>query len=260
MFVSAGVHSAGLPEGHCVKEVSLQKSEFRHQVRWCSVFPKRGDFFVFSRPCILVMDSLKLSYHENVCRLLREWVWRVWHSGRSNDEIQTAACWRAKHSLGLHWIYSSHNRDKALSYKLSLTKQNKQSYMVYYANDQTSGTCSFSRTGGFYQSETSVVQQNLNPTVNMRLSVSSLQHVPSQHIGDRWNSFKFIIIIVIRYLQVEWEVRRGTPRLFTSDNMKSSNCRVPLQDNSSDCGLYLLQYAESFLQVTTHLKLDKCFY
>ncbi|XP_056226671.1 sentrin-specific protease 7b isoform X2 [Seriola aureovittata] len=50
------------------------------------------------------------------------------------------------------------------------------------------------------------------------------------------------------YLQVEWEVRRGTPRLFTSDNMRSSNCRVPQQDNSSDCGLYLLQYAESFLQ------------
>ncbi|XP_070786581.1 sentrin-specific protease 7b [Enoplosus armatus] len=50
------------------------------------------------------------------------------------------------------------------------------------------------------------------------------------------------------YLQVEWEVRRGGPRLFTSDNMRSSNCRVPQQDNSSDCGLYLLQYAESFLQ------------
>lgn len=50
------------------------------------------------------------------------------------------------------------------------------------------------------------------------------------------------------YLQVEWEVRRGTPRLFTSDSMRSSNCRVPQQNNSSDCGLYLLQYAESFLQ------------
>ncbi|XP_011604608.2 sentrin-specific protease 7b [Takifugu rubripes] len=50
------------------------------------------------------------------------------------------------------------------------------------------------------------------------------------------------------YLQVEWEVRRGTPRLFTQVNMRSSNCRVPQQDNSSDCGLYLLQYAESFLQ------------
>ncbi|XP_054479843.1 sentrin-specific protease 7b [Anoplopoma fimbria] len=50
------------------------------------------------------------------------------------------------------------------------------------------------------------------------------------------------------YLQVEWEVRRGTPRLFTPDAMRSSSCRVPQQDNSSDCGLYLLQYAESFLQ------------
>lgn len=55
--------------------------------------------------------------------------------------------------------------------------------------------------------------------------------------------------VVRSYLQVEWEVRRGTARLFTPDTMRSSNCRVPQQDNSSDCGLYLLQYAESFLQV-----------
>ncbi|KAM6945322.1 sentrin-specific protease 7b [Aplochiton taeniatus] len=50
------------------------------------------------------------------------------------------------------------------------------------------------------------------------------------------------------YLQVEWEVRRGTPRPFTPDTMLGSHCRVPLQDNSSDCGLYLLQYVECFLQ------------
>ncbi|XP_012696181.1 sentrin-specific protease 7b [Clupea harengus] len=50
------------------------------------------------------------------------------------------------------------------------------------------------------------------------------------------------------YLQVEWEVRRGVPRRFTPDNMMGSHCRVPLQDNSSDCGLYLLQYVEAFLQ------------
>uniref|UniRef100_A0A8C2ZBQ4 Ubiquitin-like protease family profile domain-containing protein n=1 Tax=Cyclopterus lumpus TaxID=8103 RepID=A0A8C2ZBQ4_CYCLU len=52
----------------------------------------------------------------------------------------------------------------------------------------------------------------------------------------------------LSYLQVEWEVHRGTPRLFTADSVRSSSCRVPQQDNSSDCGLYLLQYAESFLQ------------
>ncbi len=60
------------------------------------------------------------------------------------------------------------------------------------------------------------------------------------------------LVFVLSYLQVEWQVRRGTPRLFTLDNMRSSNCRVPQQDNSSDCGVYLLQYAESFLQVDTH--------
>lgn len=56
----------------------------------------------------------------------------------------------------------------------------------------------------------------------------------------------------LRYLQVEWEVRRGTPRVFNNENIKGSHCKVPLQDNSSDCGLYLLQYVESFLQVHTH--------
>ncbi|XP_036397285.1 sentrin-specific protease 7-like isoform X2 [Megalops cyprinoides] len=57
-----------------------------------------------------------------------------------------------------------------------------------------------------------------------------------------------VLKLLREYLQVEWEVRRGTPRDFTSDQMKGSHCRVPLQDNSSDCGVYLLQYVETFLQ------------
>ncbi|KAK3510020.1 hypothetical protein QTP70_025310 [Hemibagrus guttatus] len=57
-----------------------------------------------------------------------------------------------------------------------------------------------------------------------------------------------IYTLLQEYLQVEWEVRRGTPRVFNNDNIKGSHCKVPLQDNSSDCGLYLLQYVESFLQ------------
>lgn len=50
------------------------------------------------------------------------------------------------------------------------------------------------------------------------------------------------------YLQSEWEVRRGSSREFNPDQMQNSYCKVPLQDNSSDCGLYLLQYVESFLK------------
>jgi len=49
---------------------------------------------------------------------------------------------------------------------------------------------------------------------------------------------------------VEWVTKRGGFRDFSVDHMVGSHCKVPLQDNSSDCGLYLLQYAESFLQVT----------
>ncbi|XP_036421040.1 sentrin-specific protease 7b isoform X2 [Colossoma macropomum] len=62
-------------------------------------------------------------------------------------------------------------------------------------------------------------------------------------------SYHYRIYTLLReYLQVEWEVRRGTPRVFNDDSIKGSHCKVPLQDNSSDCGLYLLQYVESFLQ------------
>ncbi|XP_037542504.1 sentrin-specific protease 7 [Nematolebias whitei] len=54
--------------------------------------------------------------------------------------------------------------------------------------------------------------------------------------------------LIREYLQSEWEARRGSSRDFGPDQMKSSHCKVPLQDNSSDCGLYLLQYVECFLK------------
>lgn len=54
-----------------------------------------------------------------------------------------------------------------------------------------------------------------------------------------------------RYLEVEWEVRKGTQRSFGKDVMKGSSPRVPQQDNFSDCGVYILQYVESFFEVRT---------
>ncbi|XP_078265642.1 sentrin-specific protease 7 isoform X2 [Rhinoraja longicauda] len=70
--------------------------------------------------------------------------------------------------------------------------------------------------------------------------------------------------ILREYLQVEWEVKKGGQRNFTVDTMKGSVPRVPKQDNSSDCGIYLLQYVESFFQnpITNFelpLQLDKWF-
>ncbi|XP_066031270.1 sentrin-specific protease 7 isoform X3 [Chamaea fasciata] len=51
-----------------------------------------------------------------------------------------------------------------------------------------------------------------------------------------------------RYLEVEWEAKRKTHREFSKSTMIDLCPRVPKQDNSSDCGVYLLQYVESFFQ------------
>lgn len=50
------------------------------------------------------------------------------------------------------------------------------------------------------------------------------------------------------YLEVEWEVRKGSQRSFAKDVMRGSSPRVPQQDNFSDCGVYILQYVESFFE------------
>ncbi|KAJ6665839.1 hypothetical protein lerEdw1_001311 [Lerista edwardsae] len=51
-----------------------------------------------------------------------------------------------------------------------------------------------------------------------------------------------------QYLEVEWEVRKGSKRSFSKDVMKGSNPKVPQQNNFSDCGVYVLQYVESFFE------------
>ncbi|XP_068921423.1 sentrin-specific protease 7 isoform X3 [Petaurus breviceps papuanus] len=54
--------------------------------------------------------------------------------------------------------------------------------------------------------------------------------------------------ILREYLEIEWEVRRKTHREFSKTNMVDLCPKVPKQDNSSDCGVYLLQYVESFFK------------
>lgn len=57
-----------------------------------------------------------------------------------------------------------------------------------------------------------------------------------------------------RYLEVEWEVRKGSQRSFGKEVMKGSSPRVPQQDNFSDCGVYVLQYVESFFEVRGYMR------
>ena len=57
-----------------------------------------------------------------------------------------------------------------------------------------------------------------------------------------------LLFVDLRYLEVEWEVKRKTHREFSKTNMVDLCPKVPKQDNSSDCGVYLLQYVESFFK------------
>ncbi|XP_014680097.1 PREDICTED: sentrin-specific protease 6-like, partial [Priapulus caudatus] len=57
------------------------------------------------------------------------------------------------------------------------------------------------------------------------------------------------VICTLRdYLQVEWTTRREAARAFTRDSIRGCTVKCPQQDNYSDCGVYLLQYVESFYE------------
>ena len=58
-----------------------------------------------------------------------------------------------------------------------------------------------------------------------------------------------VIRALREYLDVEWKVRKGTERSFDKDIVRGCNVKCPQQNNYSDCGIYVLQYVESFFQV-----------
>ncbi|XP_067402262.1 sentrin-specific protease 7 isoform X2 [Emydura macquarii macquarii] len=62
------------------------------------------------------------------------------------------------------------------------------------------------------------------------------------------SSLQNTVQILRQYLEVEWEAKRKTHREFSKSTMVDFCPRVPKQDNSSDCGVYLLQYVETFFQ------------
>jgi len=57
---------------------------------------------------------------------------------------------------------------------------------------------------------------------------------------------------VHRYLQIEWDEKKAAelgPRSFDKPTMKGATPACPQQCNSSDCGVFVLQYIESFFLV-----------
>ncbi|XP_066541634.1 sentrin-specific protease 6 isoform X2 [Hoplias malabaricus] len=56
-----------------------------------------------------------------------------------------------------------------------------------------------------------------------------------------------VVEILQEYLEMEWWRKKGSWRCFTKGAMSGWSPRVPQQDNQTDCGVYVLQYVESFI-------------
>ena len=53
-----------------------------------------------------------------------------------------------------------------------------------------------------------------------------------------------------QYLRIEYKTKYGEDRDFSENVVKGSVPSVPQQSNLTDCGLFVLQYAESFFHVS----------
>lgn len=58
------------------------------------------------------------------------------------------------------------------------------------------------------------------------------------------------VIATLRdYLSCEYVAKTGCEKIFSKDTIKGALLKVPQQSNFTDCGLYVLQYVESFFKV-----------
>ncbi|XP_076612147.1 sentrin-specific protease 6 isoform X2 [Chaetodon auriga] len=110
-----------------------------------------------------------------------------------------------------------------------------------FSDDQSSGQDDCSEDG---------TEDTLSSDASALASKQSLCKQPCILIMDslRGPARSTVVKTLREYLEVEWEVRKGTQRSFGKDVMKGSSPRVPQQDNFSDCGVYILQYVESFFE------------
>jgi len=56
------------------------------------------------------------------------------------------------------------------------------------------------------------------------------------------------------YLSCEYIAKLGVEKTFSKDTIKGACPKVPQQSNFTDCGLYVLQYVESFFKASTTIR------
>ncbi|NXU73982.1 SENP6 protease, partial [Oreotrochilus melanogaster] len=137
---------------------------------------------------------------------------------------------------GLHKIRLHYSEDSADGSKLA------EDELIDFSEDQDTQEDS-SDDGGLVDDNcnSEMGQWHLRPTICKQPCILLMDSL-------RGPSRSNVVKTLREYLEVEWEVRKGNKRSFSKDVMKGSNPKVPQQNNFSDCGVYILQYVESFFE------------
>ncbi|KAK2544875.1 sentrin-specific protease 6 isoform X1 [Columba livia] len=157
---------------------------------------------------------------------------------RTSDEngIQGEFTAASQSMDGLHKIRLNYSEDSADGSKLN------EDELIDFSEDQDNQDDS-SDDGGLVDDNcnSEMGQWHLKPTICKQPCILLMDSL-------RGPSRSNVVKTLREYLEVEWEVRKGNKRSFSKEVMKGSNPKVPQQNNFSDCGVYILQYVESFFE------------
>ncbi|KGL88555.1 Sentrin-specific protease 6, partial [Charadrius vociferus] len=161
---------------------------------------------------------------------------KVDHRTSDKNGIQGEFTTASQSMDGLHKIRLNYSEDSTDGSKLN------EDELIDFSEDQDNQEDS-SDDGGLVDDNcnSEMGQWHLKPTICKQPCILLMDSL-------RGPSRSNVVKTLREYLEVEWEVRKGNKRSFSKDVMKGSNPKVPQQNNFSDCGVYILQYVESFFE------------
>ncbi|XP_012598591.1 sentrin-specific protease 6 isoform X2 [Microcebus murinus] len=155
---------------------------------------------------------------------------------KSENGLQNECLSSMPHTDGLSKIKVNYDEESAVSGKML------EDELIDFSEDQDNQDDS--SDDGFLADDncnSEIGQWHLKPTICKQPCILLMDSL-------RGPSRSNVVKILREYLEVEWEVKKGSKRSFSKDVMKGSNPKVPQQNNFSDCGVYILQYVESFFE------------
>ncbi|XP_015424923.1 PREDICTED: sentrin-specific protease 6 isoform X5 [Myotis davidii] len=194
-------------------------------------------------------------YRRNICSAKCS-LKKINHTASENEESNQgeSACQKivdrttSENGLQNEYLNSMHHTDGLSKIRLNYSDESAEASrlledeFIDFSEDQDNQDDS--SDDGFLTDDncnSEIGQWHLKPTICKQPCILLMDSL-------RGPSRSNVVKILREYLEVEWEVKKGSKRSFSKDVMKGSNPKVPQQNNFSDCGVYVLQYVESFFE------------